>query len=153
MTGIEQDGSAAIQQDIAARSQKLLEDASFMTIEPQGEVWPTASDAIYAVVDIMSADEWSIVAHFPRSPSWVALSFKLEDRDVAFSALLAHKGSRPIYYLDALDCLNCKRVQSRTYWRKLEQKTTVSIRLTEPAIVHGKTGDKLRSNISKETFR
>ena len=42
-------------------SEEQIENAS-LTIEPQGEVWPSASDAIYAVVDIPSANEWSIVA-------------------------------------------------------------------------------------------
>ena len=86
-------------------SEEQIENASFLTIEPQGEVWPSASDAIYAVVDIPSANEWSIVAHFPLSPCWVVISFEKQDRDAAFEALLRHKKSRPLYYRDARNCI------------------------------------------------
>lgn len=79
-------------------SEQNLADASFLTIEPHGEVSFALHDGHSAIVEVVCADGWCIIAHFPQAPGCVAVSFELKDRDLVFATLFEVKGSRPIFY-------------------------------------------------------
>ena len=81
------------------QSAAWLAEASFLAIEPQGEVRPAnGGDTYYATTDVIDAKEWCVIANFPHKPGLLAASFAISDRDLAFAAVLEVRGLRPVFY-------------------------------------------------------